>query len=58
MNQGAVILALAAAFVVLALVLLAMCIRQRDFEERTKEAFQELQKVIKEGAAPNGTKGV
>ena len=58
MNQEAVILALAASFAVLALVLLAVCIRQHWFERRTKEAFQAMQKSINKGAAIDGTKRV
>lgn len=46
MNQEAIILALAASFVALGLVLLALCIRQRWFEHRTKEALKYLGRRI------------
>ena len=58
MNQEAIILALAAAFAALALVLLALYIRQRCFESQTKEAFQKIQELINKGAAARESKRV
>ncbi|MBS5782090.1 MAG: hypothetical protein KID04_04340 [Clostridium sp.] len=46
MNQEAIILGLAVSFVALALVLLAVCIRQHKFERRTKEALKYLGRRI------------
>ncbi|MDU6306658.1 hypothetical protein [Faecalispora jeddahensis] len=48
MNQEAIILALAASFVALALVLLALCIRQRWFERRIEKALRYLDIKIDE----------
>lgn len=56
MNHEEAILALAVAFVALALTLLAMCIRQQGFEKRTKEAFEKMQNLINKGAASHGAK--